>query len=50
LKCPECGRDLDIEGIETYGIIFVCRYCGILIIKFPEYYKKIIGEKNGRDI
>jgi DNA-directed RNA polymerase subunit M/transcription elongation factor TFIIS len=41
MKCPECGTKL--RGRKArYGMVYVCEPCGIMIIKVPEHYRRIV--------
>jgi len=34
MQCPKCGRRIREAHNVYYGVVYVCRSCGIVIIDF----------------
>lgn len=42
LRCPKCQKRLRGRRV-TYGTVYVCVPCGLIIIKVPNHFRKIVG-------
>lgn len=39
MKCPKCGDELPLRDDTGYGYVYVCQYCGIIVLDIKLSYR-----------